>query len=293
MRRLRRSTSRKAGATVAIEAEEVRATTPEGAVATIAVDDLVERLAPRFPNTGNVILPDGVKALIPTANGLIAVHQTPPLVYNFRWIAPDSRVEHGPGVKYRQVRIALPYLVVLAVFEGRRVPHLSRRNECFFSNQPLENEGLDTPLAFPALLNCSRFPDGGDRPLAWICTQHLPIEDFAGRPDLCASLRAGLRALLHHLLESGFNLSSEHHELSSWYSESVRAGVDPRISTVEKWEEATNADPLFVLEVKWLPTGRTLGQIAERIASAAEDGAPRIRTADDVARVVLHGGVAQ
>ena len=43
---------------------------------------------------------------------------------------------------------------------------------------------------------------------------------------------------------------------------------------------------LFVLQVPWLPTGKTLGQVIERIRG--QRGSRRIRTAQDVARVVLN-----
>ena len=76
-------------------------------------------------------------------------------------------------------------------------------------------------------------------------------------------VRAGFRALMHCLLETGFNYSSENHEGASWFGESRK--VDARINTVERWQEATTQDPLFVLEVPWLKTGLSLGQIVERV----------------------------
>ena len=192
----------------------------------------------------------------------------------------------------------MPYVVVLAVFERSpgQVPQLTSRNECFFVNEPLDANGMETPLGYPALLNCSKFPEEPGRPLSWICTQNLDADEFAGRPSLHHSVHDGLRALLRHLLDSAFNFSSEHHELNSWYSESVAAGIDPRIATVEKWEKATDDDPLFVLDVPWLPTGRTLGAVAERIANGNVDRKPRrsrkpsrhrIASSKDVARVIL------
>jgi hypothetical protein len=278
------------GPIVTIEGEEVRAALPEGATASMKLAELFDRAAPNVPDSGNVILPDGVKCSLPMPNGCIVVHQTPPRVYNFRWIAAGSKAEFGAGTSYRQVRLALPYLIVLAIFERARgdVPRLSQRNECFFLNHPLDREGLATELCYPALLNCSKFPSGPEHPLAWICTQNLPRRELARAPTLEQSLRAGLHALLRHLLESGFNRSSEHHELNSWFSESVAAGIDPRIASVEEWERATAADPLFVLEVPWLPTGLSLRAIADRIAAVAGRRARRVETADDVARVIIN-----
>jgi hypothetical protein len=274
---------------VTIEGDEARAELPEGARASLPVRDLVGHLRGGLPDSGGVVLPDGVKLLHATRRGCIVVHQTPPRVYQLRWIAQESDSDYGPGTSYRSVRVALPYLVVFAVFERTRagVPRLTQRNECFFSNRPLDPQGLETPLCYPALLNCSRFPEAPEHPLSWICTQHLSRGEHARKRTLDASLRSGLAALLRHLLESGFNRSSEHHELSSWFTETVKAGVDARIASVEAWEEATRADPLFVLEVPWLPTGHTLGSLTERIAAMA-GGAPGAGTAEDLTRIIFN-----
>jgi len=276
--------------TVTIEGDEVRAALPEGVAAAMKLEDLLERIRPGVPDSRGTILPDGVKCVLPTGDGCIVVHQTPPRVYNFQWIAGGSEAEYGPGTNYRQVRLALPYLIVLAVFERARgdLPRLSNRNECFFLNQPLDLKGLETELCYPALLNCSRFPDRPEHPLSWICTQHLSAREHGRANTLEQSLRVGLQTLLHHLLESGFNRSSEQHELNSWFSESVAAGIDPRIASVESWERATNQDPLFVLEVAWLRTGLSLGKAAERIVQARGDGGLQVTCADDLARVILN-----
>lgn len=284
-RRVRKATS----PIVTIEGERVHARSPEGAEAGMSVAEFSEKLLSGLPDTRGVVWPDGTSSLEPVGSGFVLVHQTPPAVHGFRWIAADSESEYGPGTSYREVRLALPFLVVLALFEraGRSARiQLGSRNECFFTNRPLAREGMDTPLCFPALLNCSRFPDEPAHPLSWICTQHLSPSEYARRGSLSGAVHDGLRALLRHLLESGFNRSSEHHELSSWFTETVKAEVDPRLASVEAWEAASAEDPLFALQVPWLPTGRTLGQVIERIREQRDSR--RIRTAQDVARVVLN-----
>ncbi len=273
---------------VTIEGEEVRATLPEGATATMTVADLIARVQPTVPTSGGTILADGLKCMEPTARGCILVHQTPPTIHGFRWITADSEVPYGPEATYRHVRLALPYLIVLAVFErdrGNRL-HLSQRNECFFVNHALDERGFDTELCYPALLNCSRFPAGPASPLAWICTEKLARGALGPQTSLDVCLRSGLAALLRHLLETGFNLSSEHHELNSWFSESVTARIDPRIASVEAWEEATESNPLFALEVPWLPTHHTLRAVLDRIIAAGKHSARRITSSVDIARMV-------
>ena len=284
----RKRATRKPPPVVTIEGEEARVSLHEGAKDSISVSELVDRLHPHVPDSSGIVLPDGVKCMLPSGDGFILVHQTTPSVFLFRWIANDSPRPYGRGAKYRNVRIALPYVIVFAVFErtGAQVPELSSRNECFFVNEPLDRRGLDTELCFPALLNCSKFEDEPGHPLSWICTQHLQIE-HEGRPTLQSSVHEGLTALLRHLLESAFNHSSEHHELNSWHSETVSAGVDPRLATVEKWEKATEDDPLFVLDVPWLPTGLSLGDVAKRIGSG-RDGRGAASSSADIARVILN-----
>ena len=101
-------------ATVTFEGDRARATLPEGESVSVGIAELLERLGAVAGNGGATMLPDGVKCLIPMPGGCIAVHQRPPCIFNFKWIAPGSRAEYGTGTSYRQVRLALPYLVVLA-----------------------------------------------------------------------------------------------------------------------------------------------------------------------------------
>lgn len=285
------------GERLTIAGEEVVATLPEGSEQRLPLAELVHRLHPGLPDSGGAILGDGVKLLRPIEGGLAVVHQTPPQVYAFRWIADDSEKDYGPGTRYRDVRLALPYVVVVAIFEhppwGGNVPILGMRNQCFFSNHPLEERGLATPLAYPALLNCSRFEVERRGMLSWICTQHVDREALAQAETLEASLRQGLATLLRHLFESGFNRSSEHHEGGSGFGATVAAKVDPRLASVERWAEASRADPLFALEVPWLPAERTLGALLDEIEGVDEESPPRLGTAAEWCRLVFAAGRVQ
>jgi hypothetical protein len=147
--------------------------------------------------------------------------------------------------------------------------------------------GPDDELLFPALLNCSKFEPEEGHPLAWICTQHID-RSFDAEKNVNKRMRLGFRSLLSCLFDTGFNYSSEHHESSSWFTESQ--GVDPRVSSVEAWQEATAADPLFAVEVPWLPTGRTLGQVVERIFKNAGARWPAMNDARALARFVMNHG---
>jgi len=278
-------------ATVEIAGPTVTVTSPEQERRTMPIDEVIGRLAPPRMSTEGVVLPDGVKAVISRGRVTIWIHQTPPGVHNLRWIAEDSETPYGPGTTYREVKIALPYVVVLAVFQRdpRGRLQLAHANECFFRNEPLRS--LDDELLYPALLNCSKHENPEGRPLAWICTQHMNVGALAKEQDGNRRLRSGMDTLLHCLFDAGFNYSSEHHEGASWYTASRE--LDERIGTVEGWEEATREDPFFATGIPWHPTGHTVREVAERILAHMAPGRGRARTASDIARVVLNHGAAE
>jgi hypothetical protein len=161
---------------------------------------------------------------------------------------------------------------------------LSGLNECFFRNDPLQS--LDDELFYPALLNCSKFHRPEGNPLSWICTQYLDRNSFINEPDTNKRLRIAFRELLRCLLDTGFNYSSEHHEQSSWFTESRR--VDPRLASVEAWQQASEKDPLFVLELPWLKTGLSVAQVADRIFKNLKVPVAPVATSADMARVVFN-----
>lgn len=276
-------------AALSIHGAEVTAASPEGKTASMSIEAFLGKVAARRMDTGGIVLPDGVKAVMTEGAITIWVYECPPCIQRFRWIAPDSPVPFGPGTQYRLVRIALPYLIVLAVFAADAGGNLqlTGANECFFRVQPLKT--LDDELLYPGLLNCSRFDPPDGHPLSWICTEHLPMSPAMCDPDAGKRLVASFEALRHCLLETGFNFSSEHHECSSWYTASSQ--VDPRIQTVEAWEEASSKNPLFVLDVPWLPAHHTVRQAAERIFHHLNARAKAPRTAAALARIVFNQSI--
>ena len=99
-------------------------------------------------------------------------------------------------------------------------------------------------------------------------------------------IRRDLEALLHCLLETGFNYSSDHHEASSWFSESTFR--DERIANIERWQEETEKDPNFVLDVPWLEVGMSLGEVVERISRNCCGDQTRIDSASDLSRLIFN-----
>ncbi|HYT91904.1 MAG TPA: hypothetical protein VEL76_24535, partial [Gemmataceae bacterium] len=64
--------------------------------------------------------------------------------------------------------------------------------------------------------------------------------------------------------------------------------VDKRIATVDKWQEVTAKDPLFVLEVPWLKTGLSLKQVAARIFDNLKASKATVTSSRDVARLIFN-----
>lgn len=237
----------------------VSLTSPEGQIAEIKLDKVAKLLAPPPLSTDGVVLPDGVKAIIPGDKLTVVVHQTTPRMWCLKWIAGDSPAKYGTGTKYRNVTIALPYVIVMAMFNKEG---LTSYSEAFFTIKPLTS--LDDKLLAPALLNCSKLPSNQSqgKMISWICVQNLPFGKVKAK-DRNKQIHLGLKELLRCLFETGFNLSSEDHEGSSWFTESAK--IDKRIETIEKWEKASARDPLFVLDVPWIPVNNSVSEMAARM----------------------------
>lgn len=285
-RRLRRKRKRMInGYEIYFDADKLYVISPEGKSASMSLEEFVDKIRAPAVDLSRVIPPKGVIQRIED-NAVIWIYQREPQRYNLKWIAADSASRYGRGTTYRDVCLALPYLSVFAVFivvpPGRLT--LTMSNEAFFSNAAIRSP--DDQLCFPGLLNCSLFnpPDG--KPLAWICTQYLD-RSFDKEEDLNRRMNAGLKSLLQTLLGAGFNYSSEHHEGMSGFTFTISKRIDDRISTVEKWEAASK-NPLFALEVPWVPTGLTVAQITERIFKRVNAARPPLKTAADIARIVFN-----
>jgi len=263
-----------------IEANQVQHVTPEGQSYQMLLADVLKLAQQELLDDCTGVLPSEVCAVFRRGKFTIWVGQFSPGPRAVDWITDDSPSPFGPGTRYSKHSIALPYVLVVAVFlDGT----LSSENECFFTTSPLAS--LSDELCYPALLNISRFPERAKKPLAWICTQHLNFRQIHKERDRQRRMHAGWQLLCECLFCASFNRSSEAHEGASYYE--LSRHVDGRISTIASWEEATRADPLFILEVPFLKTGHTVEQVVERIF----DNLGAVRhdlTADDLARLLVN-----
>lgn len=203
----------------------------------------------------------------------IVVLERAPQVRSLLWEAnpPGTSAPYQPP-RYRTVQLALPYLIVVAVFlcDHDLGFALARGSQCYFRVALLQS--LDDALLYPALLNCllRRTAPGG--PPVEICIPNLRDSTAMIGNDLSGAMRVGLASVLRGLLDTGFNYHAEVSGMQSGYSAS-RHG-DPRIATVEAWEAATRQDPLFVLDVPWLPTGRSLREVIKQTFPPRGDRPP-------------------
>ncbi len=195
----------------------------------------------RAPIDGSA-LPDGVKFVEWRDPFFLVVHQHPPFCRSLRWIANDSPADFGPGTKYRNVRLSMPYAITFALYfhRGGRL-FLTGYNELYFRNEPLRSKS--DLLCYPALLNVSIIKTPA-RMRSWICTQHLH-----NTPDMDWTSQLG--NLITHCWDFSFNRSSERHEGLSGLGFSQ--GIHPDLHPVERWEEASKRDDAFALSVPWKP----------------------------------------
>ena len=260
------------------------------------VRDFVERLKPPQISTGELIVPDGVRIIHSTRSMTILIWELEPAVYRVRWISKDSEVPYKTGgqeVLYEDRRLALPYVVIIAVFvrdpAGRLV--LSSSNEAYFRTEPITDR--DDELLFPALLNISKFPTfaASERPLAWICTQYTNFRRLSREPDTNKRVRASLKELRSTMLEAGFNYSSEHHELTSYWT--LSAAKIPQVADLDRWEQLSRENPLFVLDVKWLAAQwkrkkLTVQRLVDRIVTLAGAEDTPLESSTALAHFVFH-----
>jgi len=203
-------------------------------------------------------LPDNVKWKVECGPLSIYILELKPDLRSICWISPKSRADLGPKASYDQYRLATPFIVLKVPFLGGMI---QPRCELFYRNQPLRR--LEDELYWCNLLNVS---PNSYHCTAWICTQYLgkELHLVPGMPAQRPGILRQLDALVTHLWGGGFNRSSEHHEGQSCFSKAVQDGLDPRVTSVDRWQKESLKDPNFVLKVAWKPTGLTVGSLLDR-----------------------------
>jgi hypothetical protein len=204
-------------------------------LAEVAVSDFVRAVGRASPAGPDVVVPRGVRVSRQLGDVLAVAVEIPPGARRVRWIRDDSAEPFGDGAEYREAQLAFPFVIVLLVLHRGR---LTGQQQLYYRTAPLES--ADDPLLLPNLYNVAK----GYGQRCWLCLQHVKQQP-EWTPDQTISIA------IDHTFSAAFNRSADVHEGNSYW-ESMR-DVDPRVSSVEAWEEATRADRCFPLGVAWRP----------------------------------------
>lgn len=215
--------------------------------ASLGVRDFVTGFLSRVESPpSNEAIPEGLRFGWRRGDFLVLVLEEKPALRTVRWLANDSPAPFGRRAKYRTVRLAFPFVVLVVTLCGGE---LTGHQQAFYRTAPLRR--LSDELLLPNLRNVARAYEQD----AWLCLAHLhgrlaPLNWYEK-----------IDTIWQHVMNAGFNGSSEHHEGMSYFGE--MQSLDPRIASVEAWEQASLADRYFPLQVPWRPVGKSVGTVME------------------------------
>ncbi len=193
--------------------------------------------------------------------------ELPPETRRVAW----SPSKMGTGGQYASYWLAFPYVIHLCIFytiEGDEAYGAGLEEmRVYYRNTPLRSP--DDALSVPNLFNVQVDPA-----LTSNCRACL-----RGHPEGLHALPLAeqMEVLLNFFWESGFNLDVE----SNGFERATT--LDPRISSLRSWEEASKADPLFPLRIQWEPAGCTLRQVMDRLIDLRHTDVKPLRSASDLA----------
>lgn len=167
--------------------------------------------------------------------------EVPPGARTVRWLRDDSPAPYGIRATYRDVRIALPYQYFFVSLTPNA--EVCQHQSVYFLNQPLIS--LSEQLGECHYYNCSVDSYGVH---CWICVQYITSQ-LPSQVDPTPIDRAGM--FVEWFFASSFNASSEHHEGRSFWGKNRGQLGDPRVASINAWEQATVDRPEFALEVQW------------------------------------------
>ncbi len=186
-------------------------------------------------------IPDNVKWIARAGKLEVYIVELKPELRWIKWLANDSPAPYGSAATYTQRKLATPYVILKAPFLNGK---LQGCVELFYRNLPLSS--ISDPLSHCNLLNVSI---NAYNCKAWFCTQYLNVSGMKGPTDI-------LTGVINHVFGGGFNQSSEHHEGTSGFSLCHKQKIDARVTDVNRWEQESENNPRFVLDVDW-PDART------------------------------------
>jgi hypothetical protein len=217
----------------------------------------------RRPGRGHyLLLPPGTRIIKPEGPANALCVEQPPQLRRIQW----SAAQMGKGGEYQTFRLALPYIVYIFLFfqgsfEDMRV---------YYRTAPLQSP--DDMLLMPNLWNVQADPE---KPSACrACLRGRP-EDLRERP-----LVEQVTMLLDFFWGTGFNT-----DIVGNCFERARK-LDPRISSLTAWEEASAADPLFPLSIPWERLDSTVGEVIDHLVESGPQPRQAIADASDLANLM-------
>lgn len=214
-----------------------------------------------------IFVPSGTRYVKVRGASAGLVVELPPEVRRVTW-NPTRMARGGASTSHW---LAFPYVIHLCIF-------------CTLKGDEAYQGGLEemrvyyrnTPLRSPedALYNPNLFNVQVDPALTSNCRACLRGHP-ADLQDL--PLVEQVEALLDFFWETAFNL-----DLESNGFERART-LDPRISSLEAWEEASKADPLFPLGINWEPAACTVRQVMDRLMDLRQTEVRPLQSVADLA----------
>ena len=231
----------------------------------VPLEDFLREVAAsvRRPGRGHhLLLSPGTRiAKLDGAANALCVEQ-PPQLRQIRW----SAAAMGKGGEYQTYRLAFPYIVyVFLFFQGS-----FEEMRVYYRTAPLQSP--NDVLLMPNLWNVQAEP--GKISACRACLRGRPL-DLWGEP-----LAVQVTTLLDYFWTTGFNTDIEGNCFE-------RARVlDPRVASLEAWEDASEADPLFPLALNWEPLESTVGEIMDRLVETGPQLRQAIAETSDLADII-------
>jgi hypothetical protein len=245
----------------------------------VTLRDLLEGIASSMDTSQRdrtMFLPSGTRYVKVRGASTGLVIELPPEVRRVTW--SPAKMERGGG--YTSYWLAFPYVIHVCIFytiEGDEAYRGGLEEmRVYYRNAPLRSP--DDPLYIPNLFNVQVDPALTSNCRA--CLRGHP-EDLQNLP-----LAEQAETLLNFFWETGFNLDIERSGF-----ERART-LDPRISSLEAWEEASKADPLFPLRIRWEPAGCTPRQVMDQLIDVRHAEGKPLRSASDLADLLYRLGEA-
>jgi hypothetical protein len=228
----------------------------------VHLSDLLQAIISNHPGPMKdrcLFVPSGTRLVqVKGASTILVIEQTPQIRL-IRW----SHDRMGMGGSYTLYRLGFPFMVYVFTFyrgefEELRIYH--RTAPLRSANDPVFLSNLMNVQADLGLPSCARACLRG-RPSG---LTELPFADQ-------------VEGLLTYFWTSGFNMDIE----GNCFDRARR--LDARIASIEAWQQASEANPLFPLEVRWELAAPDLRAEVDRQCALRENYLTSIGSASEVA----------